>query len=144
MPLDYNSLLLAVGFAGAGLAVTMFGSWLSARSDGFLLTWALGVALVVGHVFTYSAYVETPGDGLQLLAFALLLAGFSLLFGAARQFRKGQVTWLPVAALAIGSILPLTVPALFGLDGVTYIIANFAAGALLAVTAHQYWLGRAD
>ena len=35
MPLDYNSLLLAVGFAGAGLAVTMFGSWLSARADGF-------------------------------------------------------------------------------------------------------------
>src|SRR5215470_7369672 len=102
MPLDYNSLLLAVGFAGVGLAVTLFGSWLSARSDGFLLTWALGVALVVAHVFTYSAYVATPGDGLQLLAFALLLAGFALLFGAARQFRHGKVPWLLVAALGMG------------------------------------------
>jgi diguanylate cyclase (GGDEF)-like protein len=144
MPLDYNSLLLAVGFAGVGLAVTMFGSWMSARTDGFLLTWALGVALVVAHVFTYSAYVARPGFALQLLAFALLLTGFSLLFAAARQFRHGKAEWPLVAALALGSALALLPSATLGLDGVTYIVANFTAGALMAATGHQYWLGRKD
>ena len=49
MPLDYNSLLLAIGFAGAGLAISMFGSWLAQRTEGFLLTWAIGVGLVVAY-----------------------------------------------------------------------------------------------
>jgi len=85
MSLDYNSLLLAVGFAGAGLAVTMFGTWLSARADGFLLTWAIGVAVLVAHVFAYSAYVGSPGLWLQLIAFVLLLCGLSLLVGSGRR-----------------------------------------------------------
>lgn len=144
MPLDYNSLLLAVGFAGAGLAVTMFGSWLSVRTDGFLLTWALGVALIVAHVFTYSAYVAKPGLALQLLAFVLLLAGFSLLFGAARQFRYGKAEWMVVTALALGAALTMLPSAAFGLDGVTYLVANAIAGALLMATAHQYWQARSD
>jgi diguanylate cyclase (GGDEF)-like protein len=144
MPLDYNSLLLAVGFAGAGLAITMFGSWLSARADGFLLTWAIGVALLVAHVFAYSAYVGSPGLPLQLIAFALLLAGLSLLVGAARQFRDGKVPWRLVGGLSAASFALLIPPALLGLDGVTYIVANLAAGVLLAVTGRQYWLGRAD
>jgi diguanylate cyclase (GGDEF)-like protein len=144
MPLDYNSLLLAVGFAGAGLAVTMFGSWLSARADGFLLTWAIGVALLVAHVFAYSAYVGSPGQLLQLIAFALLLAGLALLVGAARQFRHGKVPWLLVGGLGAASVAMLIPPALLGLDGVTYILANLTAGVLLAVTGYQYWLGRSD
>lgn len=36
MLLDYNSLLLAVGFSAACLSLTLFGTWLTARSDKFL------------------------------------------------------------------------------------------------------------
>ena len=42
MLFDYNSLLLAIGFAGACLTITLFATWLSARSEGFLLTWSIG------------------------------------------------------------------------------------------------------
>jgi len=144
MSLDYNSLLLAVGFAGAGLAVTMFGTWLSARADGFLLTWAIGVAVLVAHVFAYSAYVGSPGLWLQLIAFVLLLCGLSLLVGAARQFRHGVLPWRLVGGLAAVSVALLIPPALLGLDGATYVVANLAAGVLLTATGHQYWLGRSD
>jgi diguanylate cyclase (GGDEF)-like protein len=144
MPLDYNSLLVAVGFAATGLAVTMFGSWLSSRADSFLLTWAVGVALVVTGVFSYSVYVASSGVMPQLLAFALLLGGFSLLLGAARQFRLGKLEWPLVAGLALASALSLLPSAALGLDGVTDIVFNLAAGALLIVTGHQYWQGRAE
>ena len=144
MPLDYSSLLMAIGFAGAGLAVTMFGSWLSTRADGFLLTWSIGIALVVVHVFTYSAYVEEPALWLQAVAFALLMTGFAILFGAAREFRFRKAPWRMVAVLATGSILAFVPAAAIGLDGLVFIIANLAAAILMLVTAHQYWLGRAE
>jgi diguanylate cyclase (GGDEF)-like protein len=79
-----------------------------------------------------------------LLAFVVLLAGFSLLFGAARQFRYGKAEWTVVAVLALGAALALLPSATLGLDGVTYIVANTAAGALLLATGHQYWLARSD
>ena len=60
MLLDYNSLLLAIGFAGACLTITLFATWLSARSEGFLLTWSIGGLLIVGSVLAYSAYVQKP------------------------------------------------------------------------------------
>jgi diguanylate cyclase (GGDEF)-like protein len=144
MPLDYNSLLLAIGFAGVGLAITMFGTWLSARTDGFLLTWAIGVALVVVHVFTYSLYVRMPQPVLQVVAFALLMAGFSFLFGAARQFRAGKPQWRIVAMLSAGSMLALVPAAIAGFDGLVIMTANFAACCLMLATAHQHWVGRAE
>jgi diguanylate cyclase (GGDEF)-like protein len=142
MPLDYNSLLLAIGFAGAGLAVTTFASWLTARADRFLLTWAIGIALIVAHVLTYSSHVSDPQPLLQVVAFALLLSGLSLLFGAALQFRRREMPWRTVLAVALGCIVALVPPALLGLDGLVYIVANLAAGTLMAVTAYQYWIGR--
>jgi hypothetical protein len=32
VPLDYNSLLIAIGFSSAGLALTFFTSWLVAKT----------------------------------------------------------------------------------------------------------------
>ncbi len=144
MPLDYNSLLLAVGFAGAGLAVTMFGAWLAARTDGFLLTWAIGVALIVVHVLAYSLYVETKAPALQVAAFSLLMIGLTAVFGAARQFRGKPLPLRTMLTVAAFAFIALLVPALFGFDGLVAINANVLAASLLVATALQYWLVRAE
>ena len=144
MPLDYNSLLFAIGFASAGLAATMFGSWLSARTDGFLLTWSAGVSLIVAHVFTYSLYVDSPHPAIQLAAFALLLSGLSVLVGATLQFRGSKMPWRLVIGLAAGSTLAFAPATLLGLDGLAVIITNLVAGGLTLSIAYQYWLGRAE
>lgn len=144
MPLDYNSLLFAIGFASAGLAATMFGSWLSARTDGFLLTWSAGVMLIVAHVFTYSFYVDSPHPLIQLVAFALLLSGLSMLVGAARQFRGSKMPWRLVAGLAAGSTLAFAPATLLGFDGLAVIVTNLVAAGLTLAIAYQYWLGRAE
>lgn len=144
MLLDYNSMLLAIGFAGAGLAVTLFGSWLSARADRFLLTWAIGVGLIVAHVFAYSRYIEAPAPLLQIAAFALLLAGFAVLMRAALEFRSRNAPVAVTAAVAATPVAATVVAAAFGLDGVVSIVANTAAMGILLATARQYWQARAE
>ena len=109
MLLDYNSLLLAVGFSAACLSLTLFGTWLTARSDKFLLTWAISVLVVVAEVFVYDAYIETPGMTLGILTLALLLLGFSVMLGAAHQFRTGSSP-LPRIALGAGISFALALP----------------------------------
>src|SRR6187549_3503861 len=90
MTLDYNSLLLALGFSGACLAVTLVMSWAVARTELFLLTWAIGVFLIVVYVVLYAIYVDYPGPLLGALCYLTLLTGLSALLGAARQFRTGR------------------------------------------------------
>ncbi|TIT53509.1 MAG: GGDEF domain-containing protein, partial [Mesorhizobium sp.] len=89
MSLDYTSLLLAVGFSAACLSLTLFGMWLTARSEKFLLTWAISLVFVVGDIFIYDAYIDMPGRLLGIATSAFLLIGFSAMLGAAYQFRTG-------------------------------------------------------
>lgn len=144
MLLDYHSMLIAIGFAGAGLAVTLFGSWWSARADRFLLTWAIGVGLIVMHVFAYSRYIEAPAPLLQVGAFALLLSGFAVLLRAAHEFRSRRTSLAVTGLIAGAPTAAALVAAAFRLDGVVSMTANLAAMAILLATARQYWLARAE
>lgn len=144
MSLDYNSLLLAVGFSAACLSLTLFGTWLTARTDKFLLTWAISALLVVGDVFTYNAYIATPGRILGVATFTLLLVGFSMMLGAAYQFRCGGS---PVPRILIGGGISLAValpPMALGYDGLGFMFENMFAALLLFATAAEYWKGRAE
>jgi len=145
MPIDYNSLLLAIGIAGACLSTTLFATWLSSRSERFLLTWSIGASLIVANVFVYSRYVVDPAQPhLAIVAFSLLVLGLAVVHGAAVQFRGGgfrpaQIGWTAGPWLAV-----VLAGFAVGLDGLGFIFANLAAAALLAATAHQYWLARAE
>ena len=142
MLLDYNSLLLAVGFSAACLSLTLFGTWLTARSDKFLLTWAISVLVVVVEVFVYDAYIKTPGPALGVLTLALLLLGFSVMLGASHQFRTGRSP-LPRIALGAGVSFAFTLPPMaLGYDGLGFISENFFAALLLFGTAYEYWRSR--
>ena len=106
MSLDYSSLLLAVGFSAACLGLTLFGIWLTARSEKFLLTWAVSVLLIVCDVFVYQAYIDKPGRLLGIASFTLLLLGFSTMLGAAHQFTTGSS---PLPRIAVGAGISLAV-----------------------------------
>jgi diguanylate cyclase (GGDEF)-like protein len=144
MLLDYNSLLLAIGFSGACLSVTLFGSWLAARTEGFMLTWAVGGTLMVGGVFGYDRYSADPGRPTGVLALALLLAAFAVILGAARQFRLQKSPWrLSFAALAGACICVLPFMAV-GSIGLAFIMFNVAATALLLAAGREYLLAREE
>lgn len=144
MPLDYNSLLIAIAFAGACLAITLFTAWLSARTEAFLLTWAVGALLLVASVLVYSAYVMSPAPYLVVLAFFVHITGFAVLYGAATQFRTGKG---PLRSIVMAGI-PALVVALPGFatpfDGIGFILSNLVVAALLFLTAREYWIGRKE
>ncbi|RWL17783.1 MAG: GGDEF domain-containing protein [Mesorhizobium sp.] len=144
MSLDYHSLLLAVGFSAACLSLTLFAIWLTARTEKFLLTWAISALLIVGDVVIYKDYIETPGRILGIATFALLLVGFSTMLGAAYQFRSGRS---PIPLTVLGSCISLALalpPMALGYDGLGFMFENLLAALLLFATAYQYWIGRAE
>lgn len=144
MMLDYNSLLMALGVSSSCLAVTLMGSWLSRRPETFLLTCTIGLMFVVGGIFAYSFYVahasKLPGVG----TFLLFSIGFSTIWVAGYQFRKGYVSYGRLA-VAAGLEVVLTVPTmLLGYDGVAHIADNLVIALLLFATAREYWLSRQE
>jgi diguanylate cyclase (GGDEF)-like protein len=144
MTLDYNSLLLALGFSAICLMITLLGTWLTRRTEMFLLTWTLGLVFMVGDIFIYSTYIETPSLALATLAFSLALTGFSLLFGAAFQFRTGRSPLWHVAGTMLAGMGAVMPPMMAGYDGLGFIIFNLAVAIFLGATAYQYWRGRAE
>ena len=73
--LDYNSLLVALGFCSAGLALTFFVSWFVSRSDRVLRTWAIGVTFIGVSLFVYSDFVANFSPPVGVVGFAALLTG---------------------------------------------------------------------
>ena len=144
MPFDYGSLLLAIGFVGAALSATLFGAWLAARSEGFLLTWSAGTVLAVAAAVVYDIYVRTPHIGLAMAAFSLLVLGLSVSLGAAVQFRRGTLPRRRVA-VAAGISLAVVLPAFgLGYDGLAMIAGNTVAAALLFAIGYEYWRARRE
>ncbi|TPL87992.1 GGDEF domain-containing protein [Mesorhizobium sp. B2-3-14] len=141
MSLDYTSLLLAVGFSAACLSLTLFGMWLTARSEKFLLTWAISLVFVVGDIFIYDAYIGMPGRLLGIATSAFLLIGFSAMLGAAYQFRTGGSP-LPRTLWGCYSLAIALPPMALGYDGLGFVAENMFAAVLLFATAFEYWKGR--
>lgn len=144
MPLDYNSLLLAIGISGACLAVTMFGSWLSAPKERFLLTWSVGVLLIVVNVVAYDRYVDEPGPLIGAATFATLIVGLATLLGAAYQFRTRGAPWLMIAsASALGATIALPPMALGFLEW-AFFLYNAVCAVIVLTTAVDYWRCRRE
>ncbi len=144
MNLDYNSLLLSLGFAAAGLSAAMLIMWLSARQERFMLTWAVGVMCVMGSILAYSLYVQTPLVLWRTASTALFLIGISLIFAAADHFRNRRFDWRRGAIpLAVSSVL--VIPLIMSpWDGLGFIAYNLAAAVLLIATGYEYFRSRAE
>ena len=144
MLLDYKSLLLAVGFSAACLSLTLFGTWLTARTERFLLTWSVSVVVIVAEVFVFNAYMARPEPVLGVLSIMLLLLAFSMMLGAAHQFRTGRFP-LPRIMLGTGFSFAAALPPMaLGYDGLGFMLENAIAALLLFGTAHEYWKGRRE
>jgi diguanylate cyclase (GGDEF)-like protein len=141
---DYNTLLLAIGLSGFCLSATLFASWMSARLERFLLSWAVGIGIIVMAVGVYTFYVENASIGITCLAFVLQFGGFAFIYGAAYRFRtsrRGRRRIVAVFSISSAVSIPWI---LFGLDGVALIALNLVIAATLVATAWEYWLGRAE
>mgnify|MGYP001374550834 CR=1 FL=1 len=139
MILDASSLLIAIAFSSASLTLALFIGWLSARTETYLVLTAAGVALVV---LAAMILVVQGQDGVmaeRLVPFAFLLAGFSLIYAAARHFRNKRTVPGSVFTLALGTILAVALPMLAGLTGLGAGLFNISAALIMALCAREYW-----
>ena len=144
MSFDQFSLLAAVGFSSAALCATLFMTWLGARQDRFLLSWSLGMGLIVGGVGLFSAGAPGYDSWLQCGSLLLLIAGFALVYAGAMQLRLGFANWRWVAVPAVLALGITATSFAFGLSGLGTIAANAGISALLALAAAEYWRGRTE
>ncbi len=144
MMLDYNSLLLALGFSAICLMVTLLGTWVSRRTDSFLLTLVVALFFIVIGIFTFSSYTVETGILRASFAYTFFMAGFSTIYAASMQFRTGRSPWVLSSVLAAITIAPGLPMILSGLDGVGIIVMNVATATLLIGTGWQYWRARAE
>lgn len=144
MFVDQTSLLLALGFAAFALSTTLFVTWLSARSEYFILTWAAGAATMVLAFAAFSINAVDHKPLLLWVANMLLTSGFVVFYGAGCLFTERRMPRARVAMLGIGSLSLITLPFMVGFDGLGAMLGNLCNAALLFFTAHIFWRGRAE
>lgn len=144
MPLDQLSLLTAIAFSSAALTITLFVGWLGARHDSYLLSWSIGLSLVVAGVVLFGMLAEGYSAGLNFASFALTQGGFAFIYAGAVQFRAKPMPMAAVAIMGTGLIALTGVAFLAGLSGLGTIFANLGMALLMAMSAYQYWDGRAE
>ncbi|HTN63087.1 MAG TPA: GGDEF domain-containing protein [Devosia sp.] len=144
MLLDQTSLLTAIGFSCAALTLTLLVSWIGARSDTYLLSWAAGMGLGVLGVVLFNTVSKPYDPTLQLAAFILLLGGFAAICAGAQQFNRGTIS-LPLLVGLWASVTSATALAFaLGYSGIGTAITNIGIAVLLSLAAREYWLGRAE
>jgi diguanylate cyclase (GGDEF)-like protein len=144
IPLDYNSLLISIGFCSAGLVLTFFVSWLVSRSDRVLVTWGVGASFIVVSVLFYSTFVNHFSPLRGALSFAALLIGIVIFWGAAHQFSTGVVPLQKMCLIAVAAIALTSAPMLQGYDGICYVVFNLIVATLLFMTAWEFGRSRAE
>jgi diguanylate cyclase (GGDEF)-like protein len=142
--LDLKSLLVALSFCSAGLALTFFVSWFVSRTDRVLKTWAIGAVFLVVSTLAYCAFVNRFSPTAGIVSFTALLMGFVFFLGAAYEFRTGALPLKRMAVVALAASAITVVPMLVGYDGICYIVFNLAVMIILSATGWEYWRCRAE
>ena len=135
---DIDSILLASAISGLCLSLTIIVFWMANRGSAFVITWAAGVIVLVGHVMALRFYTQTGSVALGTLACTLLAVGTMCLYAASRQFADGRRPLAIILALSVPYLL--VVPPVFalGYDGVALILANAATATLFVMTGLAY------
>lgn len=141
--LDQTSLLISIGFSAIAVMLTLVLTWLGTRADRYLLTWALGLGLIVAGILVYSL-IEPYVAAWQYAAFALMLAGFAAIAIGAAQFRTGTVATDPVILGWVGISVVMGLVFTTGLTGLGTVLANLGCASFFALAAREHWLGRAE
>ena len=144
MPFDQLSIFAAIGLSSAALALTLFMSWLVGRSDTYLLTWSIGLAIIVAGVLSFVGFGKAFDADLLLASFMLLICGFGLVYAGTIQFCSEQTHWNHAAAACAIGLLPTVTAFALGYSGMGTMAANWGIALLLALTGRQYWSARAE
>lgn len=144
MFIDQISLQLVLALVSACIGVVLLAGWMISRTDRFMLTGAVGLAILVLAAPVFVAYISGSRPHLALPAFALFLIGLATVEAGGRQYRIGGSPLRRIAAVSLVSIGIIAPFFLTGIDGVGTSLFNFLACAILVSAGLHYWRARAQ
>jgi diguanylate cyclase (GGDEF)-like protein len=144
MLLDQLSILIAIGFSGASLGLTLFMMWIVGRGETHLLSWSLALTFILVGVAFFGSVVENYNATFLLVSFLFLIAGFGLLYAGSAKFCSGQADWPLAITLVIFGGIPTTVAFALGYSGIGSMTGNILLGILMLATGYRYWIARAE
>jgi diguanylate cyclase (GGDEF)-like protein len=142
MILDPVSLLTAIAFSSAALMLTMFMAWLGLRRDDYLLSWSIGLALIIIGVVLFSIAGKHYEPLLMFLSFGFTLVGTSFIHAGAMQFRGLPLPLMKLIALNAAFNLVIATAFITGYSGFGAIIGNLGLALYLALSGENYWRAR--
>ncbi|GHA34792.1 GGDEF domain-containing protein [Devosia pacifica] len=137
-------MLAAIGFSAAALSATLCLHWLISRRDVFLVSWAGGLATLVGGVVLFGALGTSYQATVQYMSFVLIICGFGQIYAGAMQYRSEAANWPRVLIVTATGVMSSGVAYALGYSGIGTVLGNFAITSLLALTAYEFWAGRAE
>ena len=141
--IDNATLLIAIAFSSGALMLTLVLTWLNAR-DGYLISWAAGMAFVVGALAVLGLRGDSYDSWVPLGPYATLISGVALIDIGISQFRTGHAPLWPAGLLWAVAMLATCLPFFFGLSGIGTIALNLSCAAYMILSGYQYWAGRAE
>lgn len=142
--IDNASLLVAIAFSSGALMVTLLISWLTARRDGYLISWAVGMGFVVVALSVLGLRTGAYDISVQMITFSSIISGLALIYIGTQQFRTGSFPVVPALALWLVGLLGTDIPMIFGQSGLGTIALNLSCAGFMALSGQQYWMGRAE
>lgn len=142
--IDNATLMIAVAFSSGALMITLLISWLNARRDGYLMSWAVGMAFVVVALAVLGLRNGRFDLLFQMLPYSALISGLALIYIGTSQFRTGTFPLIPTLTLWLIGMLGTNLPLMFGQSGVGTIVLNLSCAGFMALSGQQYWLCRAE
>lgn len=124
--------------------LTLLTTWVSSRKDGYLISWAGGMACIVLSLTIIGLAKGRYDLIVQIGPYTALLSGMILIYLGAMQFRSGAVKHGRVLALSIASVLATNIPFILGFTGLGTIVLNLCCAGFMALSGYQYWAARDD
>lgn len=140
--LDFTSLLLATAISGFCLSLTMLAFRMSARSGDYMITWSIGLLIIVSHVLAYWIYVNHPNAWLGSYVAASLPIGVAAIYASTGQFAFGTKPFKPALMIVVpylAIVLPLLVA---GYDGAALMVQNATVGILFVLCGQIHFDAR--
>ncbi|KKC37340.1 hypothetical protein WH87_12405 [Devosia epidermidihirudinis] len=144
MLLDNVSLLVAVGVSSIAMMAAMLIGWAGSRRDSYLISWTIGMAVVVIGIIILGQRGGPFVPLYQFSSYFMLVTGIAIIYGGARQFSGEPFAPLHVAALWGPAALGMAVAYLLGLSGIGTIVLNLACAIFMMLCARRYWQVRGE
>jgi diguanylate cyclase (GGDEF)-like protein len=142
--IDNATLLIAIAFSSAALMIALLISWLNAREDSYLMSWAAGMAFVVVALAVLGLRDGRYDTAIQIGAFSPLLSGMALIHLGSFQFATASQRRTPTLLLWLAAMFSTNLTFVLGWSGPATALLNIWCAVFIALSGRYFWQARRE